>query len=237
MQRLVLIPLIIATLWLSACGSRAPEYAAAHILVSHADASQATQLRTRQEARARAEELAQQIAADGSNFAELARQYSDGPSGPRGGYLGGFRSGQVVPQFQAAVESLEIGDFTRSPIETPFGYHLIMRMPLPQPLGANHILIAYEGASRSKATRSKGDAARLASEILVQALDEGANFGSLARQYSDGPSGPRGGALGEFEEGKMVAAFEAAVKATQVGEVHGKVVETEFGFHIIERTK
>lgn len=109
----------------------------------------------------------------------------------------------------------------------------------PAQFAAAHILIGYQGATRSGASRSKAQARALAlaAEVLEQATAENADFAALARQYSEGPSSTRGGDLGAFREGQMVPPFEAAVKATRVGEVHDVVVETAFGFHIIKRTE
>lgn len=60
----------------------------------------------------------------GADFAEVARERSTGPSGPRGGALGWFEAGQMVPPFQAAVEALEEGEVS-DPVETQFGWHVI----------------------------------------------------------------------------------------------------------------
>ena len=62
----------------------------------------------------------------GEDFGELAKANSDCPSGQRGGDLGSFSKGQMVPEFDAAVFTMEIGS-TSDVVETPFGYHLIQR--------------------------------------------------------------------------------------------------------------
>jgi peptidyl-prolyl cis-trans isomerase C len=69
-------------------------------------------------------------------------------------------------------------------------------------------------------------------KTLAMQLAEGADFGSLAQAHSTGPSGPSGGNLGWFGQGRMLPAFEAAVKAMQVGTV-SEPVQTEFGWHVI----
>lgn len=63
-------------------------------------------------------------------------------------------------------------------------------------------------------------------------LDDGADFAALAQERSTGPSGPNGGALGWFGQGMMVAPFEEAVMALEVGEVSDPV-QTQFGWHVI----
>jgi len=87
------------------------EYKARHILV-------------------KAEDEAKQIITElsaGSDFAELAKAKSTGPSGPQGGDLGWFAAGQMVAPFSEAVIALEDNKFTLEPVQTQFGYHVILR--------------------------------------------------------------------------------------------------------------
>ena len=65
--------------------------------------------------------------AKGSDFAELAKKESTGPSGPKGGDLGWFASGQMVPPFSEAVIALKDKEFTKEPVKTQFGWHVILR--------------------------------------------------------------------------------------------------------------
>ena len=58
-------------------------------------------------------------------------------------------------------------------------------------------------------------------------------FAEVAKLYSEGPSGPNGGDLGWFGKGQMVAPFEEAAFNTEAGSIHGDVVETQFGYHLI----
>ena len=68
-------------------------------------------------------ELKQQII-DGADFAEVAAAHSQCPSGQRGGDLGSFSPGQMVPEFDTVVFSETIGE-VHGPVKTQFGYHLI----------------------------------------------------------------------------------------------------------------
>ena len=61
----------------------------------------------------------------GADFASLAQEFSTGPSGPKGGDLGYFGRGQMVPDFEAAAFALEIGTFSAKPVQTQFGWHVI----------------------------------------------------------------------------------------------------------------
>jgi parvulin-like peptidyl-prolyl isomerase len=58
-------------------------------------------------------------------FIELAKAKSTGPSASKGGDLGSFSKGQMVPEFSKAVWALEIGQATTKPVKTQFGYHVI----------------------------------------------------------------------------------------------------------------
>lgn len=60
-----------------------------------------------------------------AKFIELAKTKSTGPSGPKGGDLGSFSKGQMVPEFSKAVWALDVGTITTKPVKTQFGYHVI----------------------------------------------------------------------------------------------------------------
>ena len=75
---------------------------------------------------------------------------------------------------------------------------------------------------------------RLADELLKRAK-MGASFETLARENSTCPSKSKGGDLGWFGPGKMVASFEAACKRLSPGSL-SDVVSTQFGYHIIKLT-
>lgn len=86
------------------------EYNARHILV---------------ESRSEAEDLIRQIE-EGGDFGELAREYSTGPSGDRGGDLDWFRADEVVEPFARVVAGLSPDEYTGEPVETRFGWHVIL---------------------------------------------------------------------------------------------------------------
>lgn len=64
---------------------------------------------------------------DGAHFDQLARQYSTCPSKSKGGDLGWFGPGQMVPAFEDAVKRLGRGSTTSRPVRTPFGLHIIKK--------------------------------------------------------------------------------------------------------------
>lgn len=63
----------------------------------------------------------------GADFEELAREKSTGPSGPSGGDLGWFPPERMVPEFSQAVTVLADGEYTKTPVQTQFGWHVILR--------------------------------------------------------------------------------------------------------------
>jgi len=61
----------------------------------------------------------------GGDFASLAKEKSTGPSGPNGGALGTFGRGQMVPAFETAAFGLNSGSYSKTPVQTQFGWHVI----------------------------------------------------------------------------------------------------------------
>ena len=72
-----------------------------------------------------------------------------------------------------------------------------------------------------------------ACDALKTEIDGGADFAAVASQHSKGPSGKRGGDLGEFRQGQMVKEFDQVVFGADIGKVHGPI-KTQFGYHLIE---
>jgi len=94
---------------------------------------------------------------------------------------------------------------------------------------ARHILIACDpDASEAERVEKKA----LADSYRTQ-IREGADFAELAKEFSDCPSKNSGGDLGTFPRGEMVKEFEEAAFSRPIDEI-GPVVETDFGFHVIQ---
>ena len=102
------------------------------------------------------------------------------------------------------------------------------------PIRASHILLMYAGSAESDVTRSKSEALGQIKE-LRDAISNGASFADMAQQISDCPSGEDGGDLGFFSKGEMVPEFDSVVFDLAPGAL-SDVVETAFGFHLIQRT-
>lgn len=94
---------------------------------------------------------------------------------------------------------------------------------------ASHILIKADPTA-DEAAKAK---AREELVKIKQKLDEGGDFAELAKEFSQGPSGPRGGDLGFFGRGRMVKPFDDTAFALEAGEI-SDIVETRFGYHLIK---
>lgn len=90
-------------------GMDSTEYKASHILVKD---------------EAQAKKIIAQLD-KGADFADLAKKYSTDPSAKKGGELGWFNTKQMVPQFSQALSQLEKGSYTKEPVKTRFGWHVI----------------------------------------------------------------------------------------------------------------
>lgn len=255
MKRLLLLgPLILLLLATAGCSeSTSPgqatdqyfesgaDFAGSHILIAYQGSERAKPeiSRTKEEARQKAMELIARLQKDPSQFHELAQQESDGPSAPQGGRLGAWKKGRMVPEFDAAIEKLEIGQVTPEPVETAFGYHIILREDTRQRLwGAWGLVLAWDGAARvtPKKSRTKDEAQQLAQEL--QSRVTAGNFDELCGEYSD--AGPHPTFIGPIPE----EAASNPVTAQLLGMIQGLAfdavggpVETPSGFVFLKRIK
>ena len=99
---------------------------ASHLLVQYQGAKRSTQTRTKEEAKARAEEALKR-AKKGEDFGSVVAAYTDEPGGAeRKGDLSRFGHGQMVPAFEQAAFALKVNEISGI-VETPFGFHVIKR--------------------------------------------------------------------------------------------------------------
>jgi len=100
---------------------------------------------------------------------------------------------------------------------------------VPETVHARHVLIKAE----EKDDQKTKDAKKAKAEDLQKKIKGGADFASVAKENSDCPSKAKGGDLGTFQRGQMVKPFEDAAFSQEINTV-GPVVETKFGYHIIQ---
>lgn len=177
----------------------------------------------------RQKDIAEALASakSGMDFQQLVNTYSDQPDS--GAY---FSHGELSPAVEAEVFSAKPGDIV-GPILDNGTYRLIKvvaeRKGQNEYIRASHILIPVEGVADTMAAKREA-------EQIAREAKQGKDFAQLAREYSKDPSNAsRGGDLGWFTRGRMVAPFEKAAFGARVGEVVGPV-RTPFGWHIIKVT-
>ena len=176
--------------------------------------------RDREEVRAQARSLRRLLAA-GADFAKLARTHSGSPAAHKGGVLGTFPPGVLVPEFDRFLFASALDEVSQ-PIDAGGAIHLLQR-------------IERWAACRQIFLQGKGDEVREKAEALVAVLRGGADFAALAREHSrDAESAARGGAWRIFERGADDALLKRATFEARVGEVFGPL-ESPLGFHIGRR--
>jgi peptidyl-prolyl cis-trans isomerase SurA len=168
------------------------------------------------------------LAQEGQDFAELARQYSDDPSAEKGGDLGFFGRGDMIPQFEQTAFSLAPGQIS-DVIQTEFGYHIIkVEEKTDDRVRARHILILIR-PSQEDSLRTE----QLA-DSLYQLLQQGADFSELAKQFSDDQESKKmGGELGWYPVDQMTPEFKQGLENVQVGQV-SRPLKSPSGIHILK---
>jgi peptidyl-prolyl cis-trans isomerase C len=120
---------------------------------------------------------------------------------------------------------------TEEEVETYFNENK-ERFARKETVRARHILLKVPGdASAEEKAKKKEEMVELRKQLV-----EGAEFAELAKTHSDCPSKDRGGDLGVFGRGRMVKPFEEAAFNQKVMEI-GDVIETNFGYHIVQVTE
>ena len=166
----------------------------------------------------------------------------------------GYRTPDRLPQlFYEAIRNTGGGQVANTVVKSPAGYHVLkvldrraagtsappqqavatdagsptpQNIPITQTL-SRHILL------RSRAGLSDQDAERRLQGYRDQVRAKTADFGELAKKYSEDGSASNGGDLGWMSPGDLVPEFEQAMSRLQIGEVSNPV-KTEFGWHLIQ---
>jgi cyclophilin family peptidyl-prolyl cis-trans isomerase len=165
--------------------------------------------------------------AKGAIFTEVAAKYSDqktnGESFP-------LKSGPRLPKELSPAFKLKVGQIS-DPIVTPNGILIFHCKSFL--VGARHILISFKGSKVPKMTRSKAEAKAMIDALLAKLNKKEIKWEeALKGTETRAP----GGDLGVFSRKQMVKPFADAAYNLKIGETSA-VVESQFGFHIIQRTK
>ena len=214
--------------------------APAHILIAYKGTRFAgpNTTRSKEEAKALAAKVYAEIKTGKKSYEDAAKAYSDDMrSKGKGGKIGEMPPEAFIASLVDAMLAIKVGAIT-APLETSLGFHILRRDQVIGEMRASHILIPWKGAQNAPpgTALTKEKALEKAKELLAKIKKGGEDFAKLAGEHSSCPSKSRGGDLGMFRAGRMVAPFEKAVIASKVGDLSGPV-ETVFGYHIILRTK
>lgn len=175
---------------------------------------------------------------NGEDFGALAEIYSqDRTVKQNHGDLYYFTGGMTVPEFEDAVFNLKVGEYTKEPVRTMFGLHIVKltdRKPRFESIRASHILLQDKRDSLGNIKDSL-QTYQLALEISKKAKN-GEDFAALVNQYSEDPgSKTNAGDLGYFDRRRLAQPIDSAVFLLKVGEIAGPI-RSQYGWHIIKKT-
>jgi NIMA-interacting peptidyl-prolyl cis-trans isomerase 1 len=216
------------------------EFQAAEITITYTGSRESRRYqpratRTKQEARALAEEIVQRVRGGGS-FYDEAMAHSDLTNYSAGGIFPIFKKGAHPKKLQEIVDSLGIGEVSEI-VETETGFHIVKRMPV-QRIQIRQIMVEYQppGETEGPSKRTKQEALARAEKVRRLAQEPGSDFAALAAEYSDGPAANRGGLSEPFGRGQRSYDFEDAVFSLQVGEISG-IIETKIAVFLVKRIR
>ena len=184
----------------------------------------------------KAEEIIKRLK-NGDDFGAVAREMSDDQSAKtNSGDLYYFTAGMTVPEFEDAIFSMKIGDYSKKPIRTMFGLHIVKltdKKKRYESIRAAHILIQDIKDSLTGKVIDSVTSYNKAKEVLAN-IKKGDDFTKLAADFSDDPgSKTKGGDLGFFDRRRMVQSFDSTAFSLKPGEI-SDIVRTPFGWHIIK---
>ena len=180
-------------------------------------------------------EEARSKALKGEDFANLAIQYSEDPSAKENkGELGYFSAFRMVYPFETAAYTTPKGQISKI-VRTRFGYHIIKVEDVRENRGeltVAHIMILKPQNQTAEETE-KG---KKTIQDIYTKLQQGENFESLAKQFSqDKSSASKGGVMNRFGAGQLSSEeFENAAFALKNVNDYSAPVESSFGWHIIK---
>lgn len=187
------------------------------------------------ERRAHAEQVLAQARA-GRDFAELAREYSDGANREQGGRLGRRPANRLPDLFVQAVAPLRAGEVAPQLVRSGAGFHVLKLEQRQDGKGlavtqtrARHILL------RTSPELPPEAALRRLADLKRRIAQGDAGFAQLARQFSEDGSASQGGDLGWASPGQFVPEFEQVMNQLAVGQLSEPFM-SRFGAHLVQVT-
>ena len=186
---------------------------------------------TKEKAFIKINKLRQRIA-DGDDFAELAKENSECPSGNVGGDLGFFGKGMMVKEFEDSAFNLIQGEIS-GVVETTFGYHLIKVYEKKEnEVKASHILIKVEP------TEVDIKATNILMDKVLSDLREGADFSEMAKKYSDDDqTAVDGGIIGDFPNNAYPELFNNQLNNLDYGQYSEIIHEGDMLYILYKQKK
>jgi peptidyl-prolyl cis-trans isomerase SurA len=200
-----------------------------HILVNLPEGATGAQIEATRE---KAQGIYEQIM-EGADFGEMAIRYSESDTSLSGGMLGWIEGQQIPSFFVDILTGMEAGDVSE-PFRTSSSFHIVKVNELRSAIQrseinqtrARHILITPNEIIDDATAKQQLEGA-------LERIEEGEDFGELAKLLSDGPTAPVGGDLGWSDPGSFVPEFEKVMNDLEIGET-SEPFRSPFGWHIVE---
>lgn len=169
----------------------------------------------------------------GTSFDSVARIYSEDPSVQmNNGDLGYFSAFSMVYPFENAAYNTKVGEVSK-PFRTQFGYHILKvndKRKSPGEVQVAHIMVKNDSVN--------GDLARQKIDDIYKKLEQGGDFGTIAREHSDDPSSAqKGGVLPKFGTGRMIKPFEEVAFSLKKEGDFSEPFQSAYGWHILKLIK
>ena len=178
-------------------------------------------------ARAKIEAAAKRLAT-GESFEDVAKAMSEDPTSARGGLLGWFGPGDLDPDFQATVDTLDTMQISE-PIQTRFGYHIVQVLDRNDDrFQVRHILVLVEPSGEELARAYER------AQAAHDRLEAGAEWATVVREASDDEfTRDDGGNLGWTSSETLLPDVAAVLDSLTVGD-YSDLVQTEPGYHVFK---
>ena len=206
------------------------DYNLSNITLSMSESASAAEI---EETLAEARQIIQRLE-DGADFAALAIRYSDAQNALDGGALGWLKGEQLPSLYTTVVGELQAGEVTE-PIRAPNSFHIVkvndMRSAMERS-EVDQVLVRHILVSPNEIIDDETAKQRL--EDALEKIEEGEEFGEIAKLLSDDPgSVNEGGEMDWAGPNTFVPEFEEVVSAAEIGVV-SEPFKTRFGWHIVE---